>query len=30
MTADANGDGKINVTDIATISAHIKGIKPIK
>lgn len=26
---DANGDGDINVTDIAVIAGHIKGIKPL-
>lgn len=26
---DANGDGEINVTDIAVIASHIKGIKPL-
>ncbi|MBR0529996.1 MAG: leucine-rich repeat protein [Ruminococcus sp.] len=27
MLGDVNGDGKINVTDIAKIAAHVKGIK---
>ena len=27
--ADVNGDGEVNVTDIAMIAAHIKGIKAI-
>ncbi|MBO6308999.1 MAG: hypothetical protein J6N70_09250 [Oribacterium sp.] len=27
--ADVNGDGDVNVTDIAMIAAHIKGIKAI-
>ncbi len=29
MLCDVNDDGKINVTDIAMIAAHIKGIKAI-
>lgn len=29
VKGDANGDGKIDVSDIATISSHIKGIKAI-
>lgn len=29
IKGDANGDGKVNVADIATISAHLKGIKAI-
>ena len=27
---DVNGDGKINVTDLARLAAHIKGKKPLK
>ena len=27
--ADVNGDGDVNVTDIAKIAAHVKGIKAI-
>lgn len=27
---DVNGDGKINVTDITKLAAHIKGKKPLK
>ena len=26
---DANGDGEINVSDIAVTAAHIKGLKPL-
>ena len=29
MLGDVNGDGEINVTDIAMIAAHIKGIKAL-
>ncbi|MBP1532723.1 MAG: leucine-rich repeat protein, partial [Ruminococcus sp.] len=29
VKGDANGDGKVDVTDIAMIAAHIKGIKPL-
>ena len=29
MLGDINGDGKINVTDVAKLAAHIKGIKQI-
>ncbi|MBP1535957.1 MAG: hypothetical protein IK999_17830 [Ruminococcus sp.] len=29
IKGDANGDNEINVTDIAMIAAHIKGIKPL-
>lgn len=27
---DVNGDGKVNVTDISMVAAHVKGIKPLK
>lgn len=27
---DVNGDGKINVTDLSKIAAHVKGKKPLK
>ena len=27
---DLNGDGKVNVADVALLAAHVKGIKPIK
>ena len=29
MLGDVNGDGEINVTDIAKVAAHIKGIKAL-
>ena len=29
MLGDVNGDGEINVTDIAMVAAHIKGIKAL-
>jgi hypothetical protein len=27
---DLNGDGKVNVADVALLAAQVKGIKPIK
>ena len=30
IKGDVSGDGNINVTDIALIAAHIKGIRSIK
>ena len=27
---DINGDGKVNVADVALLAAQVKGIKPIK
>ena len=29
IKGDANGDGKINVTDVAKVAAQVKGIKPL-
>ena len=29
IKGDANGDGKINVTDVAIVAAQVKGIKPL-
>ncbi|MBQ1434189.1 MAG: dockerin type I repeat-containing protein, partial [Ruminococcus sp.] len=29
LKGDVNGDGYINVTDIALVASHIKGIKPL-
>ena len=28
--ADVNGDGKVDVTDIALVASHIKGIKALQ
>jgi hypothetical protein len=30
IAGDVNGDGKVNVTDVSKVAAHIKGEKPLK
>lgn len=30
IPGDLNGDGKVNVTDVAMLAAHVKGVKPLK
>lgn len=30
LKGDLNGDGKVDVADIAALSAHIKGVKPLE
>jgi GH25 family lysozyme M1 (1,4-beta-N-acetylmuramidase) len=30
LKGDLNGDGKVNVADVALLAAQVKGIKPLK
>ncbi|WP_415753081.1 dockerin type I repeat-containing protein [Ruminococcus albus] len=30
VKGDINGDGKVNVSDVSMLAAHVKGEKPVK